>query len=344
MLREPLIEEKTTIPPPLPRYYEVGVRMLENPEKWAKLIQSWEKGIILAGTMQQTPEVLSLAQKLGWPVLADPSSNLRQLGRHPSLLPYYNTILEAKEKLGVDGILHFGDRIASKIIANTLHAKEYCLVSLHATCYDPLHKVTHRLECSLKHFCHALIPLVKERETWCPNLWEQAQAIDDAFKEEDLATSEIEIVRTLLQKLDENEALFIANSMPIRDVDSYYFPEKPAGPLFTNRGTSGIDGNIATAAGIALGSGKNIFALIGDQTALHDLNSLALLKEIPQSVSVIIINNSGGGIFFFSPLINIPILWSGILLLPIHGHLSTRLNSFISPICKALENMPNLAS
>ena len=89
-------------------------------------------------------------------------------------------------------------------------------------------------------------------------------------------------------------AIFLANSMPIREAEWFLFPEKTKG-FFANRGLSGIDGNIATIAGLSLGLNSPILGIVGDLTALHDLNSLTLLRNLP--VVLLISNNDGGGIF-----------------------------------------------
>jgi 2-succinyl-5-enolpyruvyl-6-hydroxy-3-cyclohexene-1-carboxylate synthase len=90
--------------------------------------------------------------------------------------------------------------------------------------------------------------------------------------------------------------------MPIRDGDQFFFPRFHRGPIYGKRGTSGIDGNIAMIAGLAEGSQRPIVAVVGDQTALHDLNSLALLQKCKVPVILIVINNQGGGIFSFLPI------------------------------------------
>jgi 2-succinyl-5-enolpyruvyl-6-hydroxy-3-cyclohexene-1-carboxylate synthase len=77
----------------------------------------------------------------------------------------------------------------------------------------------------------------------------------------------------------------------------------PSAPLIeTNRGASGIDGNIATAAGIARATGRAVAAVIGDLAALHDLNSLALLRNLQSPFVLVVINNDGGGIFSMLPI------------------------------------------
>jgi 2-succinyl-5-enolpyruvyl-6-hydroxy-3-cyclohexene-1-carboxylate synthase len=108
------------------------------------------------------------------------------------------------------------------------------------------------------------------------------------------AVSEPGIAR-VFSKIDGD--LFLGNSMPVRDYDSCGFG---GGRVFGNRGASGIDGNIATIAGVAMAGGRGLTAVLGDLAALHDLNSLPLLRGLP--VALVVVNNDGGGIFRFLPL------------------------------------------
>lgn len=75
-------------------------------------------------------------------------------------------------------------------------------------------------------------------------------------------------------------------------------------PIYTNRGASGIDGLFATAAGISVGSNQPLIAMIGDISALYDLNSLALFKKVTQPTIIFVINNNGGAIFDMLPVDN----------------------------------------
>lgn len=90
--------------------------------------------------------------------------------------------------------------------------------------------------------------------------------------------------------------------MPVRYLDMYsgLFPSLTE--VIANRGASGIDGNIATAAGYSKANDCVVTAIIGDLTALHDLNSLSLLKHDSVRVTLIVLNNDGGGIFHFLPI------------------------------------------
>jgi 2-succinyl-5-enolpyruvyl-6-hydroxy-3-cyclohexene-1-carboxylate synthase len=102
--------------------------------------------------------------------------------------------------------------------------------------------------------------------------------------------------------------LWVANSMPIRDLDMYavathHPPSTIHQPrIGANRGTSGIEGAIAAATGFAVGLQAPVTAIVGDLSSLYDLNSFALLQRNIQPVIVVIINNDGGGIFSFLPI------------------------------------------
>ncbi len=109
----------------------------------------------------------------------------------------------------------------------------------------------------------------------------------------------------LSSQLPEPAALFVGNSMPIRDMDMFATSAGRAVRVFANRGASGIDGNIATAVGIARGLGappQFVVAHIGDLACLHDLNSLALVSKSRAPVILIVTNNDGGGVFHFLPV------------------------------------------
>ena len=98
--------------------------------------------------------------------------------------------------------------------------------------------------------------------------------------------------------------LFAGNSLAIRQLDQFAAFNENLTSLFANRGASGIDGNIATAAGLIRGKNRPLTALIGDLTCLYDLNALSLLRDLPQPMTIVVLNNQGGGIFSFLPIAN----------------------------------------
>jgi 2-succinyl-5-enolpyruvyl-6-hydroxy-3-cyclohexene-1-carboxylate synthase len=120
---------------------------------------------------------------------------------------------------------------------------------------------------------------------------------------EDAAITEPGVARAVSRRIPEGHGLVLAASMPVRDVDTFAVAGGAPVLVATNRGASGIDGTVATAAGFARGLGRPVTLLIGDLALLHDLNSLALLRDPAQPpVTVVVINNDGGGIFHFLPI------------------------------------------
>lgn len=106
-------------------------------------------------------------------------------------------------------------------------------------------------------------------------------------------------VPAALATLPENAKLFIANSMPIRDMDNYFVPEQQI-QIAANRGANGIDGTVSSAFGMAM-SGKPTTLLTGDLTLFHDMNGLMLSHQAHVPMTIVVINNQGGGIFSFLP-------------------------------------------
>ena len=100
--------------------------------------------------------------------------------------------------------------------------------------------------------------------------------------------------------------LFVGNSMPIRDADMHAAWVDSSPTIAVNRGASGIDGLIATAVGHARVTGKPTVAFVGDISLLHDLGSLALVSASSVPVIIVVVNNDGGGIFHFLPLVDHP--------------------------------------
>ncbi len=126
------------------------------------------------------------------------------------------------------------------------------------------------------------------------------EAIDSCFVEGSPFT-EAHFMRWLGVHLPAEWTLFLANGMPIRDAEHFFAPNRVR-RVFANRGVSGIDGQIATMAGLATASGRPIAAVLGDQSCLHDLNSLALLAKLKTPAVLFISNNFGSGIFSHLPV------------------------------------------
>ena len=303
---------------PYTRYAET--QRAADPEELDRLgamLRGVERGLIVAGkldTPAQGEAVLRLADRSGWPLLPDVGSQIR-LGKGASepIIGYFDQILGSEafqQDHAPEVVLHVGGRPTSKRLLQFLaryRPQVYVVVNDKPFRLDPNHQATHRLESDVTAFCDALADAIDfQPEKTAPWLavWRTASSIAetvlDAFFDGADALNEPLIARLLSQTIPDGHGLVLANSMPVRDADMFAALDGPAVPVATNRGASGIDGTVATAAGFSEGLNAPATLLIGDLALLHDLNSLALSRNRP--VVVVVLNNDGGGIFHFLPI------------------------------------------
>jgi 2-succinyl-5-enolpyruvyl-6-hydroxy-3-cyclohexene-1-carboxylate synthase len=283
-------------------------------EPLALQLMSVKKGLLVVGkvdTPAQTQSVLKLARMLNWPVLPDITSQLRLGPTLPNTIFYYDQLLGSSDFCKAhapETVLHLGGTFVSKRLLKFLDKSRpspYIRVKETPIRQDPMHQVTHHIQSDLESFCTALADHLSPSP---PSNWlqawqsEQARAASrlDRFFETSRELSEPVVARLIAQHIPLNQGLYLGNSMPVRDMDMFSTPQQASITAVANRGASGIDGTIASAAGFATGRGTPVTLLAGDLTLLHDLNSLALLRS--RSIILVVINNNGGGIFSFLPI------------------------------------------
>ena len=278
------------------------------------------RGILVAGQLpdQNTGRALiSLAEKLQWPVFADITSGIRQHRTDLSMIRYFDHLLlsdKIKKEIRPELILHIGRPLTSKRFLkfiSRMPPEEYVHLSQEFERLDPGHRVTQRFQGSLKHFCMDLSLKVdgQSNKKWHHRLIMLDQYIHQLLtekSEEDSELSEVVLPILLSSHLMDGHGLFLGNSMPVRDFDMYSSGLPGNSSISANRGASGIDGTLACAAGFAAGLKKPVTLVLGDLALVHDLNSLALLTSSAFPVTVIVINNQGGGIFSFLPVSKYP--------------------------------------
>ena len=298
----------------------------EDTEKVVQIINEAAKGVLLVGGLANVREmaaVETLARALGWPTLPDITSGLRTRSGAETTVHYALQLAKTKalRKLleETDLILHVGGTFTSKpmlqfldgINASGSHRIGYLRLTSHSRRLDPPHRATQRLICDIASFCDDLAARLSpiSQDDRARHLVEASRAVEaclnSSLNETD-PVSEAALARNVTRLAPGNSVLFLGNSMPIRDADAYGAADGNGPLVAANRGASGIDGTIATAAGYARGLEKPVTAVIGDLAALHDLNSLALLKNLPAPVILVIVNNNGGGIFHFLPIAEHP--------------------------------------
>lgn len=272
------------------------------------------RGLLLVGELRDTRErdaARSLAAALRWPVFPDIASGLH-IGGEPPVVAHFDTLLQSRRFLDgfkPDFILHVGGNFVSKRLLERVSTRSCTVVQVcpHPMDLDPGRAVERRIEAGIDAFCRWLAPVAKHlsAQEW-PLPFDAINAAVgaemDAWCAARSTPTEIGTARTVSRLAPADATLFFANSMPVRDADMFASKDAPGAWVEVNRGASGIDGNIATAAGLALGSERPVAAVIGDMAALHDLNSLALLRNLATPLVLVVVNNDGGGIFSFLPI------------------------------------------
>lgn len=284
----------------------------------AAAVRGAAAGLLAVGPLPAAADraaVAALAAALGWPMLADVQSGLRfawagrpaapAVRHHDLVLGHAGAALPAP-----DVVLHLGGRLTSKAYLALLGSRRpaACVhVAEHPRRIDPAHVVTDRVQAAPDRFCSALGAELRGSGGGAAGLIDAgaaAAAAVTAALEHEPAVSEPAAAADLIELLPAGWGAFGGGSMPIRDLDTFAESALPrAGPLAVgaNRGASGIDGAVASAAGFAAGLQAPVAALAGDLAVLHDLGSLAVLARAPQPVVLVVINNDGGGIFSFLP-------------------------------------------
>ena len=280
-------------------------------------VRGVERGLVVAGRLATRAEgaaAVRLADALGWPLLPDVGSQVRLGAGSAVACPGYDHALGSEAFAAAhapDAVLHLGGRSTSKRLAQFVARSRpdiFAVVRADPFRFDPNHRVTDRVEADVTAFCDAAAGILGERTPkrsgWLTAWRAASDAVLATFAAHvDGADALTEPGVARLVAGHAASGLVLAASMPVRDADVFAAPGGPAPLVASNRGASGIDGTVATAAGFARGLDAPVTLLIGDLALLHDLNSLALLRDPAQPpVTVVAVNNDGGGIFHFLPI------------------------------------------
>ena len=328
--REPLTSSAPPLPIPAhlaawhasgrPYTTTVAATRFVNAAPLVEALQGVERGLVVAGPGSDPFHAHLLADRLGWPLLPDVRSGARLGPPSSTAAPFYDLALASDAFAAAhrpDAVVMLGGMPVSKrLVAFLADARPalWAVVDASPDRIDPAHAVTHRVVADPAFFASDLVGAIDPQPhgpwlaAWRAASDAVAQVLADAYDGADASTgalTEPGVARTLVRALPEGEPLVVAASMPIRDIDQAAPVDGPCADVFANRGASGIDGTVATAAGVARGSGRGATLLIGDLALLHDLNSLALVgpgTHAGPRVVVVAVNNDGGGIFSMLPV------------------------------------------
>ncbi|HHY72587.1 MAG TPA: 2-succinyl-5-enolpyruvyl-6-hydroxy-3-cyclohexene-1-carboxylic-acid synthase [Bacillus bacterium] len=295
-------------------------RVLSVPdlERLALELQEVKRGIIVCGPLDMpcfAEEVVKLGETLGFPILADPLSQLRCGGHNKNLvIDSYDAFLRDEyisKTLIPDVVIRFGAMPVSKAVLLFLKKNpqiKQIIIDGDGLWRDPTLLATEVIHCNPVLFCKdlAAVEFFKTHKAtdmrWIEH-WITADSIaGDVLRTFGNEEEEFEgqVVLRIANSLPDHSTLFVGNSMPIRDVDSFFLNNERNIRIMANRGANGIDGTISTALGVST-VGEPLVLLLGDLTFYHDLNGLLAAKLYQLNATIVIINNEGGGIFSFLP-------------------------------------------
>ena len=289
-------------------------------DRLAEQIESAPRGLIVAGR-QMSPALAepasALAAAAGYPILAEPTSQLRRGPHDRSLVvsTYDHIARDRPAALEPELIVRVGDLPTSKPLRQWLSSIE----GLEQIVIDPAgewREPTRRAEVIVRADPSVTARSLTERlarlrpgasavagspfaSGWIDADAAVRDAVDGRLRELD-ELSEPGVWTALGQALRDGDSVLAASSMPVRDLEAFLRPGPEGVRIASNRGANGIDGLVSTSAGLAAGSAARTWAVLGDLALFHDLGGLAAARQVDQ-LRLIVIDNSGGGIFHFLP-------------------------------------------
>ncbi|MBI2514535.1 MAG: 2-succinyl-5-enolpyruvyl-6-hydroxy-3-cyclohexene-1-carboxylic-acid synthase [Opitutae bacterium] len=273
------------------------------------------RGVIVAGQVRVADAagyvrvVGKLAKRLGWPVLADALSPLRNFASLvPGLITRYDVIARSAEwtkELQPAHVLCLHDWPTSKALRQWLQSGDLP-VTFVTTCADnpdALHSATRVVRADVADFAAHVRVRPAPRE-WARR-WVELERRIEARLRRGLAGAEAmfegQASALLPRMLPKATTVMFANSMPVRDAEYLWPANDRAHVVHCNRGANGIDGTLSTAIGLAH-RGAPAVLVTGDLSLLHDTNGFLLARELRGSLTVVLMNNDGGGIFEHLPV------------------------------------------
>ena len=317
-LREPLLPDLTLKTPHRPhviRHLKGHTQLNDNQlEDLVRELNQQEGVFVLGGslTVNETSLWVQLAIKLNWPIFGDPLSNLNNCGIQSDLIMSQADffIHDATNKQPTT-VFRVGRLPVSKNIMlwlQSLSTEDTLVIEVDEKGYweDSLRQgrlmITSDSHALVEQLLTTSYQPKAAKDSWA-DYWISKQKraqkiINQQLQANDL--SEISVSRLVHNVMSKDGNLFLSNSMAIRHVDRFSQPTKHAFNIYGNRGVNGIDGIISTALGIsAVNPNKQNVLLIGDLATYHDMNGLQLAKAYDLPLTIVLLNNNGGGIFSY---------------------------------------------
>lgn len=268
----------------------------------------------LPGQQVVVERALELSARTGWPVIGEPVSGVRRAQGPPGALRIANAAhLLGHEpiaaELAPDVVIRVGNSPTTKPVRLWLERHRPSTVVL----VDPAERwndasftVTRHLADDPAEALHRLAATAENprdsvwRDRWAELDLAAARAVGEELSHGPLLSALA--VGVVADALPQNSIVMTSNSMPVRDLDAFVPNEGPKIAFVGNRGASGIDGITSTALGLASRHDDPVVLLTGDLALLHDLGALFGAARVGLHLTVVCIDNDGGGIFSMLPI------------------------------------------
>jgi 2-succinyl-5-enolpyruvyl-6-hydroxy-3-cyclohexene-1-carboxylate synthase len=283
-----------------------------------ELVATSRRGVVVAGRDERPAPpgepslgeaASSFAEAFGWPLLADPLSGAR---RGAAGIAHYDALLRDDgfaRTLRPDLVLRVGDLPVSRPLRNWLAGLQdvpQIALDPEGAWQDPASVLSDSLAVEPAGVLTALVrePVGSADEHWLAS-WRSgderaAEAILAVLGEAGLC--EPAVASELGVLLPQQATLFVASSMPVRDVETFWPIRADAPRVLCNRGANGIDGTVSSAFGAAAAGDGPVVLLIGDVALAHDIGGLLAARRLGLKLTIVLLDNGGGGIFDFLPV------------------------------------------
>ena len=285
--------------------HEVASRMAAEP-----------RGVIVCGPIGEeiADSAARLAAETGWPLLAEPTSGVR-CGDHDRshVIAHYDVLVRIPDFTGRHRpglVLRVGDMPTSKPLRAFVAESSQIVVDPHGAWHEPTRRAELVLHAAAGPTLHALAGAVEMRSEgggtardagWLAS-WREADAKVWSAVVQAPEDFEGRILAAIEPGLPEEAVVWVSSSMPIRDVEAYFPQTSKRLRFLANRGANGIDGVVSSAMGAAIASGLPTWLLTGELALQHDVGGLLAARRAGVDLTIVCLNNGGGGIFDFLPV------------------------------------------
>ena len=310
-LREPLVLDAPLPEDPVPGRAggRPWVQLAPGPAVPGATRKLPARGVVIAGREERDPRIgaaaARCAERLGYALLADPLSGARHGG---AAVATYDVLLREPgfaARVAPEAVIRVGDLPTSKPLRAWLAGLDdvpQLALDPEGAWQDPAAVVSQIVAGDPVASLEALTTPAPD-PTWLAAWTAADEAAQSAMTREiGAALSEPAVARQLGEHLPAHATLVVASSMPIRDAELYFPAGRTLARVLSNRGANGIDGTVSTAFGVAAASNGPVVLLIGDVALAHDVGGLIAARQLGLDLTIVVVNNDGGGIFHFLPV------------------------------------------